>query len=85
MACHRYGELKEQIAELEERKAEAEKSIKMAFNDAESISYGGLTLATWKGSKPSEKVDIARLKSDHPELVAQYLKQTNGTRRLLVK
>lgn len=85
LACHRYNELKEQIAELEDRKAEAEKSIKMAFDDAESISYGGLTLATWKGSKPSEKVDVARLKADHPELVAQYIKQTSGTRRLSVK
>lgn len=85
LACAKYNEIKEAIGKMEEEKEEAEKVIKMAFGDAEAISYGGLTLATWRAPKERQSLDSKRLIAEHPELVAQYMKTTPVSRRLCVK
>lgn len=83
-ACEKITELKEQIAALEEAKAEAEKVVKMAFADAEALTYGGATIATWRASKASERLDTARLKAEHPEIAAQYIKESRPSRQLRI-
>lgn len=78
-------DLKGQISELEEQKENLEEQIKMSFADAEAISYGGDTLATWKAPKPSEKFDAKAFKKDHPDLASEYMTTTQGARRFLLK
>lgn len=77
--------VKEEIAKLDERKDELEEKIKMCFADAEAISYGGQTIATWKAPKPSEKFNAKAFQTDHPDLAKPYLVKTQGARRLLLK
>jgi len=84
-ACNDLKALKEEMARLDERKEELEAKIKMCFADAEAISYGGQTIATWKAPKPSERFNAKAFQADHPEMAKQYLTTTQGARRFLLK
>lgn len=78
-------DLKKQLAALEERKDTLEGRIKLAFGDAEAISYGGDTIATWKAPKPSRKFDAKAYQKDHADLCEPYMLETQGARRFLLK
>ncbi len=78
-------EVRTEIKALEEREAALEETIKMAFGDAEALSYGGDTIATWKAPKPSLKFDAKAFQADHPNLAKPYTKETLGSRRFLLK
>lgn len=78
-------DLKKQIAALDERKETLEGRIKMAFGDAEAITYGGDTLATWKAPKPSMKLDTKLLGERYPEIVKELSSPVQGARRFLLK
>lgn len=83
-----YTQLKDvraEINKLEEQKDALEAKLKMGFGDAEAISYGGNTLATWKAGKDSEKFDAKAFQADHPELAKQYTKSVKSSRRFLLK
>ena len=83
-----YNELKqvkEELAEIEEHKTELENKIKMGFGDAEAISYGGQTIATWKAPKESVKFDAKAFQSTHPDIAKDFMFKVNGARRFLLK
>lgn len=84
-ACNSLKELKDEIAALDERKTALEDKIKMCFGDAEAISYGGQTLATWKAPKPSRKFDAKAYQKDHADLCEPYMAESQGARRFLLK
>lgn len=84
-ACKSLKALKDDIAALDERKTELEDKIKLCFGDAEAISYGGQTLATWKAPKPSKRFDAKAYQKDHADLCAPYMVETQGARRFLLK
>lgn len=77
--------VKEELAALTERKNELEETIKLGFGDAEALSYGGNTIATWRNPKPSEKFDDKTFKVDHPDLFRDYSKTVQGARRFVLK
>lgn len=77
--------VKTELAALTERKNELEEKIKLSFGDAEALSYGGDTIATWKSPKPSEKFDDKAFRVDHPDLFKEYSKTVQGSRRFLLK
>lgn len=77
--------VKEEIAALEDRKAQIEEEIKLHMADAEALIYQGDTLATWKSPKESMKFDEKAFKAEHPELWKQYAKCVQGSRRFLLK
>ncbi|MDR3267432.1 MAG: YqaJ viral recombinase family protein, partial [Tannerella sp.] len=77
--------VKEELKALEERKDNLEETIKLAFDDAEAISYAGKTLATWKAAKDSEKFDSKTFCKEHPEFERQYTLIVPGSRRFLLK
>lgn len=83
-----YKELKAVRKLMDETKAhkeELEATLKMAFEDAEALSYGGETIATWKAPKPSNKFDDKAFVAEHPDLAAAYTHQVQGARRFLIK
>lgn len=83
-----YKELKEVKKLMDETKIHKESlevKLKMAFQDAEALSYGGETIATWKAPKPSNKFDDKAFIADYPDLVAPYMHPVQGARRLLLK
>lgn len=78
-------DVRKEIKALEERQTSLEETIKMAFEDAEALSYGGDTIAIWKAPKPSKKFDAKTYQAEHPDLVAPYIQETQGARRFLLK
>ena len=84
-ACMQLREVKKALAETERAKDELEEKIKLAFADAEAISYGGQTLATFKAPKPSAKFDAKAFTAAHPDLAAEYTATVQGARRFLLK
>lgn len=77
--------VREDIAALESQKADLENKIKLFIGDAESISYAGQTLATWKAPKPSSKFDAKAFQADHPDLAQPYINTAQGARRFIIK
>ena len=84
-ACTNLREIKKQIKGLETAQAELEERIKMAFGDAEGISFDGQTLATWKAPKPSQKFNAKAFQADDPETYSKYVTPQQGARRFLLK
>lgn len=83
-----YEQLKaarKELAAIEATKEELEEKIKIAFTDAEAISYGGQTIATWKAPKPTERFDAKRFCAEHPDIAQEYTQTTQGARRFLLK
>lgn len=77
--------LKQELKSFDDQKEQYESVIKLGFGDAEALTYGGQTIATWKAPKPSMKFDAKAYQKDHPELCKPYIKETQGARRLLLK
>lgn len=84
-ACSELRDLKKKIKGLEATQADLEERIKLAFGDAEGISFDGQTLATWKAPKPSQKFDAKAFQADDPETYAKYVTPQQGARRFLLK
>ena len=78
-------DLKKEIAALEDRKETLENRIKMAFADAEAITYGGDTLATWKAPKPTAKINTKLLEERYPNIAKEITQSVQGSRRFLLK
>ena len=78
-------QVKKELSALDERKEELEGRIKVCFGDAEAISYGGQTLATWKSNKDSEKFDAKAFQAAHPDLAREFTKTVSGARVLRLK
>ena len=55
------------------------------MGDAEKLTAGKKTLATWKCAKSSQRVDTKSLCAAHPEIAAQFTQQVLGSRRFLLK
>lgn len=63
-----------------------EGKIKAKMGDAEVLMDDNKnTLLTWKTSKPTERLDTAKLKAEYPEVVAKCMKTSEGSRRFLLK
>lgn len=77
--------VREEIKALEARQEELEGIIKLRFEDAEALTYGGQTIATWKASKASPKLDSTAFKAAHPDLAQEFTHTVQGARRFLLK
>lgn len=75
------AEAKSISTECERLKAE----ILSYMGEAEKLTFAGKTLATWKSTKPSQRLDAKALAEAHPDLVANFTCTTLGARRFLVK
>ena len=74
--------------DIEVREAEVisiKQSIMAHMGEAETLTFEGKTLATWKAPKPSFRLDGKRLEQDHPDLAELYKTQVTNSRRLVFK
>lgn len=78
-------EVRKEIDKLTDTKTELEDKIKVFFGDAEAVSYGGQTIATWKAPKPSMKFDAKAFQAAEPQLAKKYTHEVQGARRFLLK
>ena len=60
-------------------------AIMEAMGDAETLTYHGKAIITWKAPKPSYRIDTKRLSVDHPELIKAYQSPIQSSRRFVVK
>ena len=78
-------EVRKELDAIETRKTELEDKIKLAFGDAEGLSFGGQTIATWKAPKASPKFDAKAFQAAHPDLAREFTVPSQGARRFLLK
>jgi hypothetical protein len=52
---------------------------------AEKLTHCGKTVATWKSSKPSLRIDTKALAIAHPDIAKAYTQTVLGSRRFLLK
>lgn len=80
-----YAEKSESVrsasAECEKLKAE----ILAFMGEAEQLTFLGKTVATWKCTKPSKRIDTKALSNEHPEIAEKFLQTVLGSRRFLVR
>lgn len=84
-ACAELAALKSSIAADEERAQALRDSICSAIGDAEGITSGGRTLATWKANKDSARTDwraVAQALGAPGELISAHTASTPGARVL---
>ncbi|MBO0816567.1 MAG: hypothetical protein J2P30_15675, partial [Actinobacteria bacterium] len=72
-----------QQAALKARRAELSNAVKAALGAAEEGTVGGQLAVTWRESRP-RRVNVERMREDHPALVEQYTEQ-GSQRTLLIK
>jgi putative phage-type endonuclease len=73
------------VSECEDRLSQIKQALMQAMQDADTLSWNGKVLATWKAPKPSFKLDAKTITQDHPELAAQYQMPITNSRRLVIK
>lgn len=78
----RREEVTVQMEQLKVEKAQIEQEVKLYMGDAEAAENGRYRV-TWKNAE-SSRLDVAKLKEEHPDLYAKYCKWS-VSRRLLVK
>ena len=82
--CEHYRILQASISELEAQAEQVKTELLSAMGMAEALRFRGQTLATWKQSRPSQRLDLDALKAAHPALVAGFNRIVPGSKRFLL-
>jgi putative phage-type endonuclease len=75
-------------SEIEMREKEIssiKQNIMNQMQEAETLTYQGKVLATWKAPKPSFRLDSKRLELKHPDIAISYKIPVQNSRRLVFK
>ncbi len=76
-ACDRLRQIRGQIAALEEQEANQQAEIMRYLGERERLTGNGEMLCTWK-TQTAMRLDGAALKAEHPDLYAQYTKESTS-------
>jgi hypothetical protein len=55
------------------------------MGEAETLTYQGKVIATWRAPKPSFRLDSKRLELEHPQIANNYKIPVQNSRRLVIK
>jgi len=77
--------LNSEIEVREEEISSIKQNIMNQMQEAETLTYQGKVLATWKAPKPSFRLDSKRLELEHPDITSNYKVPVHNSRRLVVK
>ena len=77
--------LNSEISTREEAISSIKQAIMNQMGEAETLTYQGKVLATWKAPKPSFRLDSKRLELEHPEIASNYKIPVQNSRRLVIK
>ena len=77
--------LNSEIDTREEEISAIKQNIMNQMGAAETLTYQGKVLATWKAPKPSYRLDSKRLEMDHPQIASNYKIPVQNSRRLVIK
>ena len=81
----RLNEVQEEIKTKESEVGHIKEAVMAKMQDCETLSYEGITLATWKQPKASIRFDSKRFSQEYPQLYSQYQNPVNTSRRLVIK
>ena len=77
--------LNSEIEVREEEISSIKHNIMNQMQEAETLTYQGKVLATWKAPKPSFRLDSKRLELEHPDIASSYKVPVHNSRRLVIK
>jgi len=77
--------LNSEIEVREEEISSIKQTIMNQMQEAETLTYQGKVLATWKAPKPSFRLDGKRLELEHPDIANSYKVPVQNSRRLVIK
>ena len=77
--------LNSEISTREEAISAIKQVIMNQMGEAETLTYQGKILATWKAPKPSFRLDSKRLELEHLEIANNYKIPVQNSRRLVIK
>ena len=77
--------LNNEIDTREEEISAIKQNIMTLMGEAETLTYQGKVIATWKAPKPSYRLDSKTLEQEHPEIASLYKIPVQNSRRLVIK
>jgi putative phage-type endonuclease len=77
--------LNREIDAREEELSSIKQSIMQNMGEAQTLTFAGKVLATWKAPKPSFRLDGKALELEHPEIASNYKIPVQNSRRLVIK
>ena len=77
--------LNSEIDTREEEISAIKQNIMNQMGEAETLTYQGKVLATWKAPKPSYRLDSKTLEQEHPEIASLYKIPVQNSLRLVIK
>jgi len=80
-----YRTLKAQADELDTRLKASRAKIEAFIGSAETVTYEGQTLLTYKSTKPRATLDAKLLTEMHPDIVAEFTYERPGSRVMRIK
>jgi len=78
-------QLNSEMKTWEEEISAMKQAIMTELGEAETLTYQGQVIATWKAPKPSFRLDSKRLETDHPQIASNYKIPVQNSRRLVIK
>jgi putative phage-type endonuclease len=81
----RLQQLNSEINVREDEISSIKQSIMSQMGEAETLTYQGKVIATWKAPKPSYRLDSKTLEQEHPEIASLYKIPVQNSRRLVIK
>jgi predicted phage-related endonuclease len=84
--CQALQYTKTQLAHWEDEEEKLKVQIQKFMGvNSELVTLDGRVLATWKSAKPSMSFDKKLFEQSMPDLYKQFVRETHGSRRFLVK
>lgn len=84
--CQQLAYVKREIKNLEKSEEELQAAIQAYMGEKGVLSsFDGSVLATWKSAKASKKFDSKLFQSAMPDIYNQFVVETPGSRRFLIK
>lgn len=78
------GRTQRLLKRLQARSSVISETLALRMRDAERICSQGKTLATWRASAPTQRLDVSKLRREQPDLVSRYRIESSPTRRLIL-
>lgn len=77
--------LRARMKQDEAAEAQLADQLKLAIGEAETLSFQGKRLATWKAPKPARRFDAKAFQAAHPALYDEFTVEAPASRRFLLK
>ena len=77
--------LNSEIGTREDEISAIKQNIMNQMGAAETLTYQGKVIATWRAPKPSFRLDSKRLELEHPQIASNYKIPVQNSRRLVIK